>query len=86
MTPDIIRFFVEMLASPQERIFLNALWDNPKDEAALAAYGDWLEEQGRGEGAKLIRKKVIPGVLVSMFGGMIGSGSIASGQIGNRTW
>ncbi len=55
-------FFVELLMSSQERIFLKALQDDPNDEALRAAYSDWLKENHRENGAKLIEEGYVPGM------------------------
>ena len=56
MTPELIKFILELLVCKQERILLRALLDDPKDPVIRAAYGDWLEENERGEAASMIRK------------------------------
>ncbi len=88
-------FFVELLMSSQERIFLKALQDDPTDEALRAAYSDWLKENHRENGAKLIEEGYVPGMnryakyrsstiqLASgaVWGGVLASGSVMSGSI-----
>lgn len=81
MTPDLTKFILELLVSRQERILLRSLMDNPTDPAIRAAYGDWLEEQGRDEAAKLIRRGWSPGENITGNMSFGSFGSVASGYI-----
>lgn len=49
-------FLLELLASTKERQLMNNLNDKRKDEAARAAYVDFLREEGREQSAELVEK------------------------------
>ena len=48
-------FFIEMLASPEERGMLQELDENGVDSEVLDIYCDYLKEQGRLLGAKILK-------------------------------
>jgi len=58
---DVTKFTLERDSNETERGFLRALWNNPNDQAARSAYGDWLEEQGRSWAAAAVRFGETPG-------------------------
>ncbi len=46
-----------MFMTPNES-FLQAICENPDDDAPRLVYADWLDEQGRGEAAEFIRAQI----------------------------
>ena len=58
--PDVMWLLELCVHSDTERGLILALRKNPDDTATRAAYGDWLEEQGRMESAKNVMKGWTP--------------------------
>lgn len=75
---DALLFLIEQGACETERGFLHALYKDRRDKLSLAAYSDWLEENGRTMAAESVRNGQVPGIgyCGDQYGGFFASGQI----------
>ncbi len=76
-------FLIELMASPVERGFIQALHADPDDPVTRNAYADFLKEQGRHLTAdRMLKGTLIPGGQIMWdygYGGGLPTGTFQSG-------